>query len=396
MSVRILIGDMRERLRDLPDNSVDSCVCDPPYHLTSIVKRFSKAKPRANMHDKHKGDIKAGQYSRLSKGFMGQSWDGGDVAFQPETWAEVLRVLRPGGHLVAFSGTRTYHRMACSIEDAGFEIRDQLAWVYGSGFPKSHDLGDGWGTALKPAWEPIALCRKPLEGTNAANKAKWGVGGLNVDGCRIEADGEIIEQSGEKVDIARGKTHAGYDRPNATMFRTGKPKERAGPANEQGRWPANLIHDGSDEVLQAFPDAPGQLYTVKGTEPSSPFANVYGDMPNRAGSAEPRGDSGSAARFFYCAKATTEERGEGNNHPTVKPVELMRWLTRLVTPKGGLVLDPFMGSGSTALACDAEQFNFIGCELSADYAAIAERRIRDAAGMFADISVEHAPNARAA
>lgn len=373
MSVRILVGDMAERLRDLPDVSVDSCVTDPPYHLTSIVKRFGK-----------QGSASAkvgatGAFARSSRGFMGQQWDGGDVAFREQTWAEVLRVLKPGAHLVAFSGTRTYHRMVCAIEDAGFEVRDQLAWIYGSGFPKSHNLGDGWGTALKPAWEPICLARKPLIGTNVANMAAHGVGGLNIDGCRIEAQDKTPAPVGEFAPPSIGTTgHRGV---------------RDGSADHLGRWPANIVHDGSDEVVAAFPDAPGQMATVTGNEPSSPFARVYGEMPNRAGSAEPRNDSGSAARFFYCGKATSEERGQGNNHPTVKPVALMRWLTRLVTPKGGLVLDPFTGSGSTALACEAEQFNFVGCELSPDYAAIAERRIRDAAGMFADISVERVARA---
>jgi site-specific DNA-methyltransferase (adenine-specific) len=387
-------------MRDLPDNSVDSVVCDPPYHLTSIHKRFAKCGGASRQSPK-----KAHQYQRLSRGFMGQTWDGGDVAFRVETWTEVLRVLKPGGHLVAFSGTRTYHRMAVAIEDAGFEVRDQLAWVYGSGFPKSHDLGDGWGTALKPSWEPIALCRKPLEGTNAANMAKHGVGGLNIDACRIEGEGN--------------KT---FDRDvgdrSREQYRTGTTVGAAKPT-DLGRWPANLCHDGSDEVLGVFPDALGQLIDASTNSAQRKTQNVYGAMKRgngREGEAsadrryadrgstdfaplpgQRREDSGSAARFFYCAKATTEERGEGNNHPTVKPVALMRWLCRLVTPKGGTVLDPFMGSGSTALACDAEQFNFIGCELSADYAAIAERRIRDAAGMFADISIEHTgPRTRAA
>jgi site-specific DNA-methyltransferase (adenine-specific) len=367
-------------LRELPDNSVDSVVCDPPYHLTSIVKRFSKSKPRNHMHDKHKGNIKAGQYSRLSKGFMGQTWDGGDVAFDPATWESVLRVLKPGGHLIAFSGTRTYHRMAVAIEDAGFELRDQLAWVYGSGFPKSHDAGDGWGTALKPAWEPICLCRKLVEGTVAANRAEYGTGAINIDACRIDTDAaEIIEQTGEAICAA----HEGYQRPGRSMF-THKPKVRGGPGNDLGRWPANLCHDGSDEVVAGFPDSEGQQGDVRGTEPSGVTADIYGKFNGRVPAAA-RSDSGSAARFFYCAKATTEERGDGNNHPTVKPIALMCWLVRLVTPKGGTVLDPFMGSGSTALACDAEQFDFIGCELSAEYAAIAEQRIRDAAGLFAEV-----------
>lgn len=379
MSVRILIGDCRERLKDLRDNSVDSVVCDPPYHLTSIVKRFGAA----NAAPAKAG--KTGAYARASKGFMGQQWDGGDVAFQPETWAEVLRVLKPGGHLIAFSGTRTYHRMVVAIEDAGFEIRDQLAWVYGSGFPKSHDAGDGWGTALKPAWEPIALARKPLIGTVAANVLKHGTGAINIDGCRIEAGGDNL--NGGRVST----TTEGWDRPwkhDAEAIAACKARGEAAvaKAEELGRWPANIIHDGSDEVLAGFPESAdgvavgglGRSASIYGTETGGPKSANQG-----------YGGGGSAARFFYAAKATSDERGEGNNHPAVKPVSLMRWLVRLVTPKGGTVLDPFMGSGSTLIAADAEQFNAIGCELSPEYAAIAERRIRNAAGMFADISIEH-------
>lgn len=416
MSVRILLGDCRERLRDLPDASVDSYVCDPPYHLTSIVKRFgSPGAAPAKVG-------KTGAYARASKGFMGQTWDGGDVAFQPETWAEVLRVLKPGAHLVAFSGTRTYHRMVCAIEDAGFEIRDQLAWVYGSGFPKSLDVskqidktaghwrgragdetragasfgqeyqrtekGDpvtaaaaaGWGTALKPAWEPIVLARRPLAGTVAANFMEHGTGALNIDGCRIGFAGNADAESAKPGGRATGK-------PLSRLAGSDDERSAFTPSdNSKGRWPANIIHDGSDEVVAHFPETDSGGGPAAGTPRTR--ANTYGE-PTISRS-EPYGpNSGSAARFFYCAKAAPEERGESNNHPTVKPVALMRWLARLVTPKGGTVLDPFLGSGSTALACDAEQFNFIGCELSADYAAIAEQRIRRSAGMFADISVEH-------
>jgi site-specific DNA-methyltransferase (adenine-specific) len=422
--IRILIGDMRERLAELPDNSVDSCVCDPPYHLTSIVKRFGAE----NAAPAQVG--KTGAYARASKGFMGQTWDGGDVAFQPETWAEVLRVLKPGGHLVAFSGTRTYHRMAVAIEDAGFEVRDMIAWHYGSGFPKSHDISkaidkaagaereivsqgapvkrmipgadqnkkgwkkdngrefvptvteaatdaarewEGWGTALKPATEPICLARKPLsEKSIAANVLKWGTGALNIDACRIEG----VKPKLETINS---------DKRNNPILQT-KSATNTGEMTTEGRWPANLCHDGSDEVVAGFPETesnsgePFRRNTDK-------FRNTFGAFSGADSERGFYGDSGSAARFFYCAKATTEERGVGNNHPTVKPVSLMRWLVRLVTPKGGTVLDPFMGSGSTALACDAEQFDFIGCELSADYAAIAERRIKDAAGMFADVRI---------
>jgi site-specific DNA-methyltransferase (adenine-specific) len=422
-------------MRDLPDCSVDSVVCDPPYHLTSIVKRFGSA----NSAPAKAG--KTGAYARASKGFMGQSWDGGDVAFRSETWAEVLRVLKPGGHLIAFSGTRTYHRMAVAIEDAGFEVRDMIAWHYGSGFPKSHDISkaidkaagaerevlslgersatrprvegqsrekayrlnsdasitapatdaarewDGWGTALKPATEPICLARKPLsEKSIAANVLKWGTGALNLDACRIEASDEDKAAINAKH---AGMDPATYERPagvSLNLSANPMPLQKA-QAHAQGRWPANLCHDGSDEVVAGFPESDS-----KGGG-GSPSTGYWGNAGGCEGLI--RDDSGSAARFFYCAKATTEERGDGNNHPTVKPVALMRWLTRLVTPKGGTVLDPFMGSGSTALACDAEQFNFIGCELSADYAAIAEKRIRDASGLFADISIEHA-SARAA
>jgi site-specific DNA-methyltransferase (adenine-specific) len=379
-------------LQELADSSIDACVCDPPYHLTNITRpdMGEKATPynRRNTH--------------IPKtGFMGQTWDGGDVAFQPETWAEVLRVLKPGGHLVAFSGTRTYHRMAVAIEDAGFEVRDrildliasdthvrnflsglspeqrgaffkcieesrfggELAWTFGSGFPKSLNLGDGQGTALKPAHEPICLARKPLIGSVASNVLAHGTGALNIDGCRIE---------GVKPQVTQGINS------NPSSFNVTSERRTSGDPHE-GRWPANLCHDGSDEVLAGFPDADGAVSNGKRV------GNGYGEGFGAMEQAPSYADSGSAARFFYCAKTTTEERGEGNNHPTVKPQALMRWLVRLVTPPGGTVLDPFMGSGSTGLAADAEQFDFIGCEMSSEYAAIAEKRIRDAAGMFAEV-----------
>lgn len=290
-------GDCLNVLRGLADNSVDSIVTDPPYGLS----------------------------------FMGKKWDY-DVPSQ-DIWEECLRVLKPGGHLLAFAGTRTQHRMAVRIEDAGFEIRDMIAWVYGSGFPKSHNLkGDleGWGTALKPALEPITVARKPFKGTVAANVLANGTGALNIDGCRVGTE---------------------------TVIR------------DQGRWPSNLIHDGSDEVVSMLP--------------------------------------GNSARFFYCAKTSRKDRNEGlegmplrrsvdddwvsesrkntagggipspqqNHHPTVKPTDLMRYLCRLVTPPGGTVLDPFMGSGSTGKAAVLEGFRFIGIEREAEYVAIAGGRI---------------------
>lgn len=355
-------ADCRDVLRSLADNSIDSVVTDPPYALVSIVKRFGKpGSAPAKGND---------AYMRASAGFMSKTWDTGEVAFSEEFWAEVLRVLKPGGHVVAFSGTRTYHRMAVAIEDAGFEIRDQLGWVYGSGFPKSHNQhGDweGWGTALKPAWEPIALARKPLCGTVAANLAEWGVGALNVDGCRVD---------GWKPQVTQGINS------NATSFNVAKERRISGDSNE-GRWPANIVHDGSDEVLACFPDAPGQQRAVADGQRTK--VNVYGEPSDNGKEYAPRIElDKSAARFFYCAKASRKDRDEGltaagakraNTHPTVKPTALMQWLCRLVTPPGGTILDPFMGSGSTGKAALLEGFKFIGCEREDEYMPIAKARI---------------------
>jgi DNA modification methylase len=373
----------------LPDASVDAVVCDPPYHLTSIVDRFGKE--GAAPSKVPAGG--SGVYARSSRGFMGQTWDGGDIAFQVETWREVWRVLKPGGHLLAFSGSRTYHRMTCAIEDAGFDIRDQIMWVYGSGFPKSLDVskaidraagakrevigravyGDGhvqrsnesigyggsdasadvrsvtspatdaarqwsgWGTALKPAHEPICMARKPLIGTVAANVLAHGTGAINVDGCRV--GNEIVrERKGGFSDSPI------YGSSDGGVF-----------GGQAGRWPANFIHDGSDEATAGL---------------------------------------GEAARFFYTPKAGREDREEGcddvgrNIHPTVKPTDLMRYLCRLVTPPGGTVLDPFTGSGSTGRGAVLEGFDFIGCELSPEYAEIARARIRGVAMPLFPVEVE--------
>jgi len=318
-------GDCVEVMRTIPDASVDSIVTDPPYGLS----------------------------------FMGKKWDvsvpGVDV------WAEALRVMKPGGHLLAFAGTRTQHRMCCNIEDAGFEIRDLIAWVYGSGFPKSHNLdGDreGWGTALKPAMEPITVARKPLIGTVAANVQAFGTGALNVDGCRVGT---------ETLTYTAGET-GGED------GKYGIRKRSAEPTTVCGRWPANLIHDGSEEVVGLFPM----------TQSGMPMFKTHTDPGRSVASGASKGgeyfhtgfgDSGSAARFFYCAKASGEDRGDTNNHPTVKPTELMRYLCRLVTQPNGVVLDPFMGSGSTGKASRLEGFRFIGIERDAAYIEIARARI---------------------
>lgn len=365
MSVTVHHGDSREVLKGIPDASIDSCVTDPPYALVSISKRFGAegASPAKSG--------KTGAYARASAGFMGQKWDTGETAFDPAFWAEVLRVLKPGAHLIAFSGTRTYHRMACAIEDAGFEIRDQIGWLYGSGFPKSHNQSgewEGWGSALKPAWEPIVLARKPLIGTIAANLEEHGTGALNIDASRIGV-GEGGARDGEES-AARRYTDAG-----STNFAP-MPGPRGGDA--KGRWPANVIHDGSEEVVDAFPEAPGQQRAVGPEHGAKSSVNVYGDYGARDHFA-PRGDSGSAARFFYSAKADAADRC-GSKHPTVKPIDLMAYLCRLVTRPGGTVLDPFAGSGSTGMACLREGFDCILIEREAQYVADIHRRLQHVEG----------------
>ena len=373
-------GDCREILQGLPDDSVDAVVTDSPYGLA----------------------------------FMGKRWDY-DVP-GVEVWAECLRVLKPGGHLLAFAGTRTQHRMAVRIEDAGFEIRDMIAWVYGSGFPKSLDVSkaidkaagaerevvgvadvgpdmrgrnfenatgrmvanitapatesakqwSGWGTALKPALEPITVARKPLCGTVAENVLQYGTGGINVDGCRVGTE----ERTEERTDTI---TESGF---GANFMDDGwQPSGKTYTKTVTGRWPANLIHDGSEKVTGLFPETKGQQGAVTGSEPSSKTANAFAEY-SACSPSELRGDTGSAARFFYTAKADKSDRGHGNNHPTVKPQALMRYLVRLVCPPGGVVLDPFGGSGTTAAAARLEHCRSVLCELSAEYCDIAVERLR--------------------
>lgn len=317
-NVSLINDDCLKALKTLADNSVDSCVTDPPYGLS----------------------------------FMGKAWDY-DVP-KKEIWQEVFRVLKPGGFLLSFGGSRTYHRMACAIEDAGFEIRDQIMWVYGSGFPKSHNIGDGWGTALKPAHEPIVLARKPLsETTVAKNVLKYGTGALNIDGCRV----------------GTADTWAASTRKPSDSIGTFKTGERTTEQHSLGRWPANFIHDGSEEVVELFPDSK----SCNSPSSAKPEGTIFGG--SRTQGAIYPGETGSAARFFYCAKASKKDRGEGNNHPTVKPTELMRYLCKLITPPKGVVLDPFMGSGSTGKAAKMEDFGFIGIEIDANYFEIAKNRI---------------------
>jgi site-specific DNA-methyltransferase (adenine-specific) len=428
-------GDCREVMRTLDPESIDSIVTDPPYAL----------------------------------GFMGKGWDTYSTGrkqkhnnrfeeFIYDVCEHAFRVAKPGAHLLAFGGTRTYHRLACAIEDAGWDIRDCVMWVYGSGFPKSHDVSkaidreagaerevvgsklgqpgysltdgkgglygggfgangtgegecaitapateaakqwQGWGTALKPAYEPIIVARKPLRGTVAGNVLEWGTGGINVDGCRVGRDTYDVSgwsQTGSKASENRAMSGGNY-------ARDAKP-------DAEGRWPANFIHDGSEEVVGLFPE------TKSGTGGQPQTAQRRGTSElvglSSSGTKVGHDDSGSAARFFYCAKASKRDRDEGcegmptirvkmnngndaagdpvsdrftkmarNHHPTVKPTDLMRYLCRLVTPPDGLVLDPFSGSGSTGKAAMLEGFRFVGCELSAEYIEIARARIGHAAG----------------
>jgi len=361
--VTLYPGDCIDVLRSLPENSVDSACMDPPYHLTSIVDRFGAedAKPT-------KADGATGVFKRSAAGFMGKQWDGGDIAFRVETWREVLRVLKPGGYLLAFASTRGFWRMAVAIEDAGFITHPMIAWVFGSGFPKATRLKaegyDGWrygGQALKPAIEPIFMGQKPFsEKTGTANVLLHGTGAINIDGCRIGSD--VVGWGG-----ARGGSEDD-SQSQGRNYRLG-----AGEARPvEGRWPANLIHDGSDEVIAAFPESDGQQGDVSGNEPSSLTNQVYGDFKGRP-TTQKRGDTGSAARFFYSSKADAEDR-IGSKHPTVKPVDLMRYLVRLVTPPGGTVLDCFAGTGTTGEAAWREGFKAILIEREAEYQQdIAER-----------------------
>ncbi len=401
--IQIINGDCLEKMRELPENSVDSIVTDPPYEL----------------------------------GFMGKSWDNTGIANSKEMWREAMRVLKPGGHLLAFSGTRTYHRMASAIEDAGFEVRDMIEWVYGSGFPKSLNIGkavdklqgnereethketkadstyhtqnvgetitgtstysvtkgtsewEGWGTALKPAHEPICMARKPLaEKTVAENCLKWGTGGINIDESRVE---------GEPTPINKLENWSGFGQE--------KRPDYVQEINTQGRFPANLIHDNSEEVRECFPDSKGGAFPK--THGSSGFVS-----PEEKESRLEMNDSGNASRFFksiiYQAKASKSERNKGcegleetykkriwaqselsktdfgnqankhpttNSHPTVKPIALMSYLIKMVTPKGGTVLDPFMGTGSTGVAAKENGFSFIGIDMTPEYVEIASKRI---------------------
>lgn len=366
MSVKILEGDCVSVMSQMLHESIDAIVTDPPYHFTSIVKRFG-----ADGAAPAKSDGATGVYERSSRGFMGKTWDGGDIAFRPETWAAALRVLKPGGHLVAFGAPKNYHRLACAIEDAGFEVRDALMWVFGSGFPKSHNLHDGWegwGTALKPAYEPIILARKPLIGTVAENVLAHGTGAINIDACRV--GDEVRHAAFTSLAPCKGNALGAAGTQEARRGTQGEPKKYV------GRWPANLVHDGSDEVLAAFPTTAPSKSGLRGIQQRHDVSSPETARP-KTGTNTIRGvddAGGSAARFFYCAKASKNDRA-GSKHPTVKPLALMRWLVRMVTPPGGVVLDPFAGSGTTGAAAEAEGFDAVLIEREAEYLADIRRRL---------------------
>ena len=395
---RVVNRDCLEGMRELEENSVDAIVTDPPYGIS----------------------------------MMGKDWDKGVPGIP--YWQEALRVAKPGAHLLAFGGTRTHHRLMVAIEDAGWELRDCCMWVFGGGFPKSLDVGkaidkmagaereiigikkktplstgrtnpgwvrpshynedgstktemivtapatdaakqwDGWGTSLKPAYEIVILARKPLDGTVAETVLKWGCGGINIDGCRVEIQ-----------DQDPGKKNWHKNRPSYKEYSHESPhglygscKPRATSQNPLGRWPANLLLD--EAAADLLDQQSGTLKS--GANParrgSAKFKTCYGEFKGQESCTVHRGaNSGGASRFFYCAKASKNERC-GSLHPTVKPLALMRYLCRLVTPPGGLILDPFLGSGTTAVAAVHEGFHYLGFEINPAYCADAERRIAEA------------------
>ena len=347
--VDLINGDCIEEMQRLIDEGVqvDSVVTDPPYHLTSIVKRYGKP-------DSAPAKDRDGLYQRQARGFMGKEWDGGDVAFRKETWELAYKLLKPGGHLLAFSASRNYHRMAVAIEDAGFEIRDQLMWLYGSGFPKSHNLGDGRGTALKPAHEPIVMARKFIsEKSIADNALKHGTGGINIDECRISLNGDYKSK-------ANG-------RPSLTGLGDNYDSKKANIPDTIGRFPANVMHDGLKEDWARF------FYCPKASksEKNQGLDDFEIKMMGMSNGARSKGVGYDKGQDIGLNKVIARK----NTHPTVKPVELMKYLCRLVTPKGGIVLDPFMGSGSTGIAAKDEGFDFIGIEREKEYFEICKSRI---------------------
>lgn len=421
--VNLYHGDNISVLKSFEDNSIDSVVTDPPYGLSQHTEE--------DITNALSAWIKGEEYTIKKKGFMGKTWD--SFVPGPELWKEVYRVLKPGGHVLCFAGSRTDDLMGISLRLAGFEIRDKVMWIYGSGFPKSHDVSksidkhfgaerevvgtrikntavggndimrengkktgaanfgvgsndarivyenvelpvtapatddakqwDGWGTALKPAFEPVIVARKPLEGTVAANVLKHGTGAINVDACRVPAAaGEHTSEN--KPDYVPNNGNNVYGTGMGGGDWVLSPK---------GRWPANVIHDGSDEVTSLFPYSKDGV-AVQRNHDGEVHNEIYGARRKVATADSGYGGEGTAARFFYCAKASKADRA-GSKHPTVKPISLMRYLVRLVTPPGGTILDPFAGSGTTGQAAVDEGFNVTLIEREAEYVGDISRRL---------------------
>lgn len=368
----------------IADNSQDSCVTDGPYGIRfmgkawdsfDIEKKYSQMGFKKKREGQNHRSMAAGKYNTSrAANYAFQEW------FR-ERAVEVYRVLKPGGYFVSFGSPRTFHRMVCGVEDAGFEIRDTMMWIFASGFPKNKDLTDygydGWGTGLKPGYEPILIARKPISESNIQTNMKvHGVGGINIDACRIpytsDADFESVKFGSQP------KINGGNYIPGATDREVHAENIEGNP---KGRWPANVMHDGSDEVVKLFPFSRGQKDAVKGDEPSANTNNVYNNFNGRPAT-QPRGDSGTAARFFYCPKIAPEDRSEGlpdgvfNTHPTVKPTDIMRYLVKLVTPVGGKVLDIFGGSGSTGKAAIYELCEVTLIDEDPQWIPIQEARCR--------------------
>jgi DNA modification methylase len=411
VGVLIHCGDCRAIMRNLPTDSIPSVVTDSPYHLYTMHNPNGTPKSR-----------KDGPFKRLGRGFMDQEWDGGDITFRPDTWGEVYRVMKPGGYIAAFGAPRTFHRMMVAIEDAGFEIRDTLMWLHGQGFPKNRNVAlvvdehlghpnrgqampmvsrrqtgpnaagleanpvppyqarsdeaaqwEGWGTALKPAYEPIVLGRKPLIGTVAENVLAFGTGGLNIDACRIPTFDDLgggmlisrkpILQLAHNIDWGRPGMH---DVEKCAEMAAAKTQH----AEMLGRWPANILHDGSDELMDIFASF-GERKSCKSPSKARSPGAIFGGSRSQGNLPM---DAGTAARFFYCAKASKSERC-GSGHPTVKPVKLLEWLVKLITPPGGTILDPFAGIGSTGQAARNLGFDCFLIEQNEAYVTVIHRRL---------------------
>lgn len=386
MPVTLYEGDCLSILPTLPKDSIDAVICDPPYHLTQLSRGGS---PRINNTATPFGRTRLGD-----KGFCNQVWDGGDIAFRPETWVAIHDVMKPGAFLASFGGTRTYHRMAVAIEDAGFELKDTLMWVYSTSFPKvgyirdrdGNQFRDGWGGSLKPAVEPILLARRAPEGSTVDNMRKYGTGALNIDSCRIPIDPKA-DQS-QLRPVSRGIRQDG----NADQdWGFSKHADTSGRMiRPEGRWPSNFLHDGSDEVLNIFAGYGETKSGIPGVRRKAHETNSMAGRLAITGETEVGyADSGNVSRFFqacefseeesasrliYCTKASKADRF-GSKHPTIKPISLLRYVVRLITPPDGTVLDPFAGSGTTGQAAMDEGFDAILIEREPTYCDDIRRRL---------------------